>query len=217
MSDRKTILGHSFRDPELLRLALTHRSIGSPNNQRLEFLGDAVLEYLVSRMLFDRYPNADEGDLTARRISLVCEETLSVVARREHLGEALQMSPGALQQGGREKPSVLCDTFEAVLAAIYLDGGIEAADQAVRRCLPSPEEAPRPIQSPKSALQEWTQRGGGSLPVYTLLERSGPPHKPVFQVSVSLNGRELARGTGSSKQLAEQTAAEEALRVLQRK
>ena len=136
-------LGYSFRDEALLRRALTHPSMGKEDNQRLEFLGDAVLQYLMSDRLYRRHPDEREGGLTHRRALLVCEASLSQIAEKLHIGEALIMDRGEEQTGGRTKPSVLCDAMEAVLAAVYLDGGMEAARDVVERCWPGEEEVSR--------------------------------------------------------------------------
>ena len=137
-------LGYTFRDEALLRRALTHPSMGKNDNQRLEFLGDAVLQYLMSDKLYQAHPDEREGALTHRRQLMVCEAALSPIAQRLGLGEALLMDKGEELTGGREKPSVLCDTMEAVLAAVYLDGGMDAARGVVERCWPGEDEVARP-------------------------------------------------------------------------
>ncbi len=147
-------LGYTFRDAGLLRRALTHPSAGREDNQRLEFLGDAVLQLLMSERLYREYPADREGSLTHRRALLVCEASLSRVASGLGIGEALIMDRGEEQTGGRTKPSVLCDAMEAVLAAVYLDGGMEAAREVVRRCWPLSREVSLPMQDSKGALQE---------------------------------------------------------------
>ena len=207
-------LGYTFRDGALLRRALTHPSMGREDNQRLEFLGDAVLQYLMSDRLYQAYPQDREGALTHLRALLVCEAALSQVAVRLRIGEALIMDRGEEQTGGREKPSVLCDAMEAVLAAVYLDGGMEAARGVVERCWPAPEDVHRPMQDSKGQLQEHLQRGGGDPPVYTIIGQSGPPHDPHFEAEVAWQGEPLARGTGRTKKLAEQAAALAALKQL---
>ena len=146
-------LGWSFRDEGLLRRALTHPSVGKKDNQRLEFLGDAVLQYIMSDRLYREYPEEREGTLTHLRALLVCEAALSQVASDLGIGRALIMDRGEEQTGGREKPSVLCDAMEAVLAAVYLDGGMEAARAVVERCWPTPGEVSRPLQDSKGRLR----------------------------------------------------------------
>ena len=207
-------LGYHFHDEALLRRALTHPSMGREDNQRLEFLGDAVLQYLMSDRLYRDYPEEREGALTHQRALLVCEAALSQVAARLKIGEALIMDRGEAQTGGREKPSVLCDAMEAVLAAVYLDGGMEAARGVVERCWPSPEDVHRPMQDSKGLLQEYLQRDGGETPIYEIIGQSGPPHDPHFEAEVIHEGRALARGQGHTKKQAEQAAALAALKKL---
>ena len=207
MKKLMTALGYSFRDEALLRRALTHPSMGRDDNQRLEFLGDAVLQYLMSDQLYRAYPEEREGSLTHQRALLVCEAALSYVAARLGVGEALIMDRGEELTGGREKPSVLCDAMEAILAAVYLDGGMEAARGVVSRCWPSAEEVQRPMQDSKGALQELLQKNGGNAPSYRITGQSGPPHDPVFEATVFHDGNALATGTGKTKRRAEQAAA----------
>ena len=210
----ESALGYSFHDAALLRRALTHPSMGKQDNQRLEFLGDAVLQYLMSDKLYREHPEDREGGLTHLRALLVCEAALSQVARGLGVGEALIMDRGEELTGGREKPSVLCDAMEAVLAAVYLDGGMEAARGVVERCWPSPEEVRRPTQDSKSALQELLQQGGGTPPEYRITGQSGPAHDPRFEATVYRDGKPLARGVGNTKKHAEQEAAVRALELL---
>lgn len=210
-------LGYTFRDAALLRRALTHPSMGKKDNQRLEFLGDAVLQYLMSDKLFREYPEDREGSLTHLRALLVCEAALSQVARQLGVGEALIMDRGEEMTGGREKPSVLCDAMEAILAAVYLDGGMEAARRVMERCWPSPEEVQRPTQDSKGALQELLQKGGGDPPEYRITGQRGPAHDPRFEATVYRNGRKLASGVGNTKKHAEQEAAVEALKILSKR
>ena len=207
-------LGYTFRDEALLRRALTHPSAGRQDNQRLEFLGDAVLQYLMSDRLYRRHPEDREGALTHLRALLVCEASLSQIAARLGIGEALIMDRGEELTGGRTKPSVLCDAMEAVLAAVYLDGGMEAARAVVERCWPGEEEVSRPMQDSKGLLQEELQKNGGETPVYRILGSSGPAHAPSFEAAVYRGDRLLATGTGKTKKQAEQAAAVEALKAL---
>ena len=207
-------LGYTFRDEALLRRALTHPSMGKNDNQRLEFLGDAVLQYLMSDKLYQAHPNEREGALTHRRQLMVCEAALSPIAQMLGLGEALIMDKGEELTGGREKPSVLCDTMEAVLAAVYLDGGMEAARGVVERCWPGEDEVARPLQDAKGALQEVLQRDGGESPTYEITGQSGPPHNPVFEAAVYWNGKLLAKGEGKTKKAAEQAAALKAMEII---
>lgn len=208
-------LGYHFKDPTLLRRALTHPSMGPDDNQRLEFLGDAVLQFLMSDLLYASHPKCHEGQLTHLRALSVCEAALSQVARSMHVGEALIMDRGEELTGGREKPSVLCDAMEAILAAVYLDGGLEAARAIILRNWPRPEDVQRPMQDSKGALQEHLQKDGLEAPTYEIVTQSGPPHDRVFEAKVSRFGVELARGSGKTKKQAEQAAALAALKKLQ--
>ena len=208
-------LGYTFRDEALLRRALTHPSMGKQDNQRLEFLGDAVLQYLMSDRLYRRHPEDREGSLTHLRALLVCEASLSQIAEKLGIGEALIMDRGEELTGGRTKPSVLCDAMEAVLAAVYLDGGMEAARAVIERCWPGEGEVARPMQDSKGQLQELLQKNGGETPTYAITGTSGPPHDPVFEAAVYRGDKEIARGTGHTKKQAEQAAALAALKLLQ--
>lgn len=169
----------------------------------------------MSDLLYRTHPGDQEGSLTHLRALLVCEAALSQVARSLHLGEALIMDRGEEMTGGRDKPSVLCDAMEAVLAAVYLDGGMEAARSIVVRHWPKPEDVHRPMQDSKGALQELLQKDSGDPPTYDILEQSGPPHDRRFVAAVYRYGKELARGSGKTKKQAEQAAALAALNQLQ--
>ena len=207
-------LGYRFRDASLLREALTHPSMGLPNNQRLEFLGDAVLGYVMGEILYEEHPECQEGELTRLRALLVCEHTQSIIAARLNVGRALRMDHGELLSGGPRKPSVLCDALEAIIAAIYLDGGLDEARAFIRRVWPAPDDIPQPVKDAKSALQELLQQGGGATPTYETLSVSGPSHAPEFTVAVLHEGKELSRGTAGSKKQAEQIAATRAIELL---
>ncbi len=213
MKELQTSLGYTFHNEAHLRRALTHPSTKLPDNQRLEFLGDAVLEFCVSDMLYQKYPDLHEGALTARRAALVCERTLSAIARSLALGRFLVMGHGEEQTGGREKPSILADAMEAVLAAIYVDGGWEAAREVILRLFAQDEQliAWRG-QDDKSALQEYTQAHGLELPAYEIIGQSGPDHDRRFTAQVSVLGKPVATVEGNSKKAAEQAAAKAALR-----
>lgn len=216
MQELMNTLGYRFHNPSLLRQALTHPSMGRNDNQRLEFLGDAVLQYLMSDLLYASHPTDQEGTLTHLRALLVCEAALSQVARNLGIGRALLMDKGEERTGGREKPSVLCDAMEAVLAAVYLDGGLEAARQIVIKFWPKPEDVHRPMQDSKGALQEFLQQDGGDAPTYDITAQSGPPHDRRFEAAVYRYGVELARGEGKTKKQAEQAAALSALQQLKK-
>ena len=212
-------LGYTFNDMKLLETALTHPSYGGdhhvPHYQRLEFLGDAVLELAISRYLYFEFPEVDEGKLTRIRAGLVREETLCRAAQRLELGRHIRLSVGEDRSGGREKPSILCDVMEAVLAAVYLDGGFDEAVAVIRRAL-ADDLHPRMLEDhldAKSRLQEILQRDG-DMPRYEFVSMQGPPHAPLFRYSVTLNGRTLGVGDGTSKQNAQQEAARSALRAI---
>ena len=217
MSVLEDRLGHRFRDRKLLETALTHPSFGGdhhvPHYQRLEFLGDAVLELAVSRYLYFELPEVDEGKLTRIRAALVREESLNRAARRIGLGEFIRLSVGEERSGGREKPSILSDVMEAVLAAVYLDAGFDEAVRIIGMVL-GEELRPEVLKDhldAKSRLQELMQREG-RMPSYDYLSMEGPPHAPVFAYRVMDGDQELGRGSGTSKQNAQQAAARDALK-----
>ena len=210
-------LGHVFQNRKLLETALTHPSFGGdhhvPHYQRLEFLGDAVLELAVSRYLYFELPEVDEGKLTRIRAALVREESLNRAARRIGLGEFIRLSVGEERSGGREKPSILSDVMEAVLAAVYLDAGFDEAVRIIGMVL-GEELRPEVLKDhldAKSRLQELMQRDG-RMPSYDYLSMEGPPHAPVFAYRVMDGEQELGRGSGTSKKNAQQAAARDALK-----
>ena len=210
-------LGHIFQNRKLLETALTHPSFGGdhhvPHYQRLEFLGDAVLELAVSRYLYFELPEVDEGKLTRIRAALVREESLNRAARRIGLGDFIRLSVGEERSGGREKPSILSDVMEAVLAAVYLDAGFDEAVRIIGMVL-GEELRPEVLKDhldAKSRLQELLQRDG-RMPSYDYLSMEGPPHAPVFAYRVMDGEQELGRGSGTSKQNAQQAAARDALK-----
>lgn len=210
--------GHVFSTPSLLAQALTHRSAGAPHNERLEFLGDAVLGLIVAEALYARWPKADEGSLTRARAELVRESALAAVARRLELGEQLVLGPGEMKSGGHRRDSILSDALEAVIGAIYLDAGYEACRRVV---LPWFEEAVSAVpaskvgKDAKTRLQEWLQARGLPLPEYVLLEARGDEHDRMFDVACRLAQPPLqATGDGSSRRQAEQRAARSILEQL---
>lgn len=214
----------AFRDPALVRQALVHSSYFNENptaapghNERLEFYGDAVIGITVSRILFDRYPHEDEGFLTARRAALVNRDALAAMALDLGLDDHLLLGRGEAEAGGARRPSVLAAAFEALAGALSLGEGSRRTDEILTRLfskrLGSGEES-GPPKSAKSRLQEWSQRHGGAKPVYQVLETSGPPHEQHFTVAVFLEGRRLGMGEGSSRQRAEERAADTALTSL---
>jgi len=215
-------LGYTFQKQEYLRTALTHSSYAneskrSESSERQEFLGDAVLSIVVSDYLFHRY-RAAEGDLTRIRASLVCEKSLCAFALEIGLGQALLLGKGEEQTGGRERPSILADAFEALIAAIYLDGGLQAAKEFI---LPFVERALGGQQQSgfndyKTMLQEIVQQNRGEQLSYRLAEESGPDHDKCFVVEVLLNSNVVGTGQGRSKKAAEQSAAQQALALMGR-
>ncbi len=213
-------LGYRFRNEALLRRALTHSSLAveqhrmGEDNERLEYLGDAVLEHLVSRYLFDSHPEMREGALTRLRSSLVCESALSAAARRLNLGDHLLLSRGEEQCGGRDKDSILSDAFEAVLAAVYLDGGLEEAQKLVQQYVLSAENLEKRSSSKdsKTAFQELIHADHKSRAIrYELVSESGPDHRKVFTMRVLVDEVEWGVGSGPSKQAAGQAAAQMAI------
>lgn len=216
MRSLQDALHYRFHDEALLRLALTHPSTKEEaDNQRLEFLGDAVLGFAVSDLLYRKYAGRHEGELTARRATLVCEETLCHLARGLGIGRALRMGHGEESTLGREKPSILADAMEAVIAAVYLDGGVEAAHALIAR-LYRDEEAlsARRGRDDKGLLQAHTQAAELGLPEYAVTDESGPAHDRRFVVEVRIAGKPVATGEGATKKAAEQAAARQALAIL---
>jgi len=213
---------YEFKQVKLLIRALTHTSYANEqdclHNERLEFLGDAVLELAVSHVLFAKFPDAQEGHLTKMRSSLVSETALAETARRIGLGLCLMLGKGEAAQGGREKNSVLSDALEAILGAVYLDGGLDSALRTVNFLFdghwPVPPETFRPKDF-KSLLQEMTQRIWKARPAYALLDSNGPEHAKQYIVEVTLPDKSTIQWTDSSMRKAEQGAAERALRMLQ--
>lgn len=219
-------LGYAFRDRKLLEEALNHssyanehRGAGLESNERLEFLGDSILGFVTAEYLFGRHPGAPEGDLTRIRAALVCEQSLYEVARKLELGEYLKLGKGEDAGGGRARMSILADAAEAVFAAVYLDGGLEAASRLIHRVLldAEREEAVEERRRDyKTALQELVQRQGSQDLSYRMAGERGPDHDKTFVAEVWLNGQLLGSGDGHSKKEAEQSAACAALEKLKR-
>lgn len=211
-------IGYEFRDPALLRRALTHRSHGVPHNERLEFLGDSVLNCVIASRLYHLHTRVAEGDLSRMRAHLVKEQTLSEIALILDLGDYLKMGEGELKSGGFRRPSILADTLEAIIGAIYLDAGFSAAEQVIERLFePLMKNLdPKTLgKDPKTLLQEYLQGRKIPLPNYTVLSISGEAHQQSFEVEClipSLNVR--ACGVGVSRRSAEQQAAGSALQIL---
>ncbi len=207
-------IGHAFNDPNLLITAFTHVSAlkaqrkRADSYQRLEFLGDHVLGLIVSDMLYRAFPNADEGELSKRLAELVRKESCADVARQLGLADDIKLGAVGASAGARLRKSVLGDVCEAVIGAIYLDGGYAAAAEFVARNWTERMQKPRrPLRDPKTVLQEWAQGKGLPTPVYREVERTGPHHDPQFRVAVDLPGLASAEGIGSSKRAAEKVAA----------
>lgn len=202
-------LGHAFRDPELLREALTHPSHeGSRHYQRLEFLGDRVLGLIVAELLFEMFPSLGEGELATRFNLLVRRETLAEIAAELGFPDHLSLARGEAASGGRQKPAILADACEAVIAALYLDAGIGAARNFVRRVwTPRVHELPERLKDAKTALQEWLQAKGYAPPIYAEIGREGPAHEPLFTIEAAAENGASATGHGLSKRIAEQEAA----------
>jgi len=224
VSKLEASLGYHFVRPELLEQALIHRSyaaehgLGALDNERLEFLGDAVLELVVSHLLFTRHgEKCREGELTRMRSFLVNESQLATQAHRLGLGKYLRLGNGEDRSGGRDKPSILSDTFEAVIGAIYLDSNIEEIFSFIEKCFGDLLDQAIVIgldQDYKSKLQELTQGHFHSVPVYKIEKITGPDHQRTFQVAIHLNDRVVQRGIGKSKKEAEQDAARKALSII---
>jgi ribonuclease-3 len=208
-------IGYSFTDINTLLAALTHSSYAHENgtaefNERLEFLGDAVLELTISDILYRRHSQMSEGMLTKTRAALVCEPSLAELARSLALGDCMRLGRGEEITGGRDRDSLLSDTLEAVLGAVYLDGGIEEAQAVIRRMF-APVLDSRRLSDNKTALQEILQKNGGETAVYAIVNESGPSHQKEFSATVSHGGKLLGSGSGRTKKEAEQNAAQAAL------
>ena len=217
ITDLQKRIGYQFGDEGLLKLALTHPSVANAkSNQRLEFLGDAILGAVVARIVYDLYPDEKEGELARRHAALVCGKTLTQVARDINLGEALQIGTSETQSQGRENASNLEDALEALIGAIYLDGGMEAAEQFITpRWTEMSGKVETPPKDAKTALQEWAQARSLPVPLYQLIETSGPAHAPEFTIEVTVQGYGTKQARAASKRVAEQTAARELLRTLE--
>ncbi len=224
LNDLQKKLGFYFKDSDLLTQALTHSSFanehGLEHNERLEFLGDAVLELCISRVLFFGFPDASEGHLTKLRAGLVSEQSLARVARSLSLGECIYLGKGEEHQGGRDRDSVLSDTLEAVLGAVYLDSGYSASQECIqkvfREFIPESFELMPSFKDYKSRLQEATQSLFKARPVYILVESTGPEHEKIYRVQVELPNGMKVDASESSVKKAEQKAAGKAIRMLSR-
>lgn len=217
-NDLSKRLGYAFRDGALLARALTHRSRSSRNYERLEFLGDSILSFVIADVLYDRFPQLSEGELTRLRATLVRRETLATLARELELGDCLDLGGGELKSGGFDRDSILADALEAIFGAVYKDGGIEAVREAVLRRYRPILDSIDPssiLKDPKTRLQEFLQRKSLATPVYTVLEVGGEAHQQRFVVECRVPGlAESVRGEGSSRRYAEQAAATRACELL---
>ena len=222
MTELEAAIGYTFENPELLTEALTHSSYAHEQhknmkyNERLEFLGDAVLSIVVSDYIYEHCPELPEGELTKLRASLVCEKSLFDFAKVIDLGAYLRLSNGERRNGGAKRPSIVSDAFEALIAAIYLDGGMEPARKHILRfVVPEIENHKNhSFKDYKTALQEIIQKNPGEKLEYKLVGSSGPDHNKHFKVEVCLNSNVIGRGGGKSKKEAEQQAAREALELM---
>jgi ribonuclease III len=205
------VLGYDFRRPELLHQALTHRSHGSSHNERLEFLGDSILNCVIASALYERFPALKEGELSRLRANMVRQEALHEVALKLSLGDYLQLGEGELKSGGFRRPSILADALEAIIGAVYLDSGFDSAQALVMRLHQSLLDQIDPTRSgkdPKTALQEWLQGRKMSLPHYLVRETRGEAHAQEFEVECSVPVLKIqSTGRGASRRAAEQAAA----------
>lgn len=212
-------LKKKFKDTDLLTLALTHKSWVNEHpgeresNERLEFLGDAILEFVVSQNIYKKFPKKEEGYLTSLRANLVNTVSLAVVAQKLALGELLLLSKGEEQEGGRNNHSLLANTVEAIIGALYLDRGMKGASDFIKESILSelPKVVAKPLKDAKSRLQELVQAKGFSAPKYEVIKESGPDHSKIFVVEVIVDQKPWGRGKGKNKSKAAQVAAKRAL------
>lgn len=216
------VIGYQFQNPELLKEAMTHKSYAAEwnvkyDNQRLEFFGDAVVQLVLTKHLYYRFPAFQEGDLTKIRSALVNQDSLAKFARSLGLGQYMRFGQGEIDSHGEDRDSTISDAFEALSAAIYIDGGYEAAEKfiltAFEKNVQSPEELLKSL-NPKGALQEFTQSEQAQIPHYQILSVTGPQHDPMYEVAVFLGKEQLAVGKAQNRKTAEQAAAEKALIIL---
>ena len=213
------VLNYSFSDKSLVETALTHRSFGTINNERLEFLGDAILGYVIANKLFESFPSAPEGNLSRMRSVLVNKETLASIARDLDLGEYIRLGSGETKSGGSERDSILADAVEALIAAIYLDSGLKSCNTVVELLFKKRIEENLTADQPKDAktrLQEFEQAIGHGLPEYTVMKIEGEAHQQIFHVQCKVQGRADPQVSfAASKRLAEQGAAKKVLQILE--
>ncbi|GMR07122.1 MAG: ribonuclease III [Gammaproteobacteria bacterium] len=211
-------LGYTFRDQSFLGQALTHRSLGSHNNERLEFLGDSILNFVIADELYKKFPNEDEGALSRMRASIVRGETLSIVAMSLGLGDHIRLGPGELKSGGHRRKSILADTVEAIIGAVYRDADFASSRELILLLFTEQLDAVVPgpgLKDPKSRLQEYLQGKQKPLPEYRVTNISGQQHSQVFTIECHVDGLDkVGAGTGSSRRQAEQAAADMAYQML---
>ncbi len=212
------IIHYTFNDPSFMIMALTHRSFSAQHNERLEFLGDSVLSFLIANELYKRFPRIDEGDLSRLRAQLVKESSLSTIATSMGLGDFIRLGEGELKSAGWRRPSILADTFESMIGAIYLDGGIEPTHQFVLRFFETQlnEIDPKLIhKDPKTLLQELLQSKKSDLPIYTVVSIEGEPHSQTFTIECHIKKSNIkTQGVGNSRRIAEQEAASKAYQLM---
>ncbi len=211
-------LGYEFADPGLLERSLTHRSAGSTNNERLEFLGDALLGFVIAEELYRRWPDLDEGELSRLRANLVNRDSLAALAQGLGLGEHLKLGPGEMKSGGHRRKSILADALEALIGSVYVDGGVEAGIAFVKALFRARLETLPPVEQlkdPKTRLQEFLQGRGLALPEYALVEVTGKAHDQRFEIRCQVDALGVAiSATGTSRRKAEQAAAKSVLEQL---
>ena len=225
INDLTDKIGYSFKKPELLKLALTHSSYanekrlkGISYNERIEFLGDAVLELITSEFLYNNYPKMPEGEMTRTRASIVCEPTLALCAKEISLGDYLFLGKGEALSGGRKRASIVSDAMEALIGAIFLDGGIEEAKKFIYRFVLTDLENKKLFTDSKTILQEIVQSDHNNKELsYVIISEDGPDHNKTYTVAVQINGIEEGRGSGRTKKAAEQEAAYKAILKLQKR
>ena len=212
------IIHYTFNDPSFMIIALTHRSFSAQHNERLEFLGDSVLSFLIANELYKRFPRIDEGDLSRLRAQLVKESSLSTIATSMGLGDFIRLGEGELKSAGWRRPSILADTFESIIGAIYLDGGIEPTHAFVLRFFETQlnEIDPKLIQKdPKTLLQELLQSKKSDLPIYTVVSIEGEAHSQTFTIECQIKKSNIkTQGVGNSRRIAEQEAASKAYQLM---
>ena len=216
IAEFESVIGYEFKDKELLKTALTHSSYANENklpynNERLEFLGDSVLGFVTAEYLFSQFKSRPEGELTKLRAAVVCEKSLFKFAEKISLGEHIFMGRGEEHSGGRNRPSIVSDAFEAVIAAMYIDGGIDAVRPYILGFIKDAVKREANFKDNKSLLQEEIQKNKGNTLAYEEIGESGPDHEKVFSFVVKLNGKVVGQGEGKSKKEAEQAAAGDAL------